>query len=117
MNTEVLRNYCLSRKGATEEFPFDEFTLVFKVGNRMFALLSLSGELSINLKCDPEKAIELREEYSAVQPGYHMNKQHWNTVYIDGTIPSAMIFEWIDHSYDLVFQKLPTAERKRILHL
>lgn len=117
MNIEILRNYCLSKKGATEEFPFGELTLVFKVGNRMFALTSLDGELSINLKCDPEKAIEIREQYPAVQPGYHMNKLHWNTVYIDGTIPAALVFEWIDHSHDLVFNKLPAAIRKSISEL
>ncbi len=117
MNIEVLRNYCLSKKGATEEFPFDEFTLVFKVGNKIFALLSLDGELSINLKCDPEKAIEIREQFPAVQPGYHMNKHHWNTIYIDGTITSSLIFEWIDHSYDLVFKKLPAIERNRVLKI
>lgn len=114
MNIETLRNYCLSKKGATEEFPFGEFTLVFKVGSRMFALTSLDSELSINLKCDPEKAVELRERHPAVQPGYHMNKNHWNTVYIDGTVPLSTIYEWIDHSYDLVFKKLPTKEREKV---
>ncbi|NJK97634.1 MAG: MmcQ/YjbR family DNA-binding protein [Bacteroidales bacterium] len=103
MNFETIRSYCLSKKGAVEDLPFDEFTLVYKVGNKMFALSSLTGELSINLKCDPEKALELREQYPAVQPGYHMNKDHWNTVYIDGSIASNLIFQWIDHSYDLVF--------------
>lgn len=117
MNIETLRNYCLSKKGATEEFPFGENTLVFKVGNKMFALTGLDAELSINLKCDPEKAIELREQYPAVQPGYHMNKQHWNTVFIDGTVSQTLIFQWIDHSYDLVFNKLPAKEKDRILHL
>jgi predicted DNA-binding protein (MmcQ/YjbR family) len=117
MNIETLRNYCLSKKGATEEFPFGEDTLVFKVGNKMFALTSLDGELSVNLKCDPEKAIELREQYPAVQPGYHMSKQHWNTVFIDGTIPLTLIYQWIDHSYDLVFGKLPAKERERILSI
>lgn len=117
MNIETIRSYCLSKKGATEEFPFDEFTLVYKVGGKMFALSSLTGELSINLKCDPEKAIELRERYPAVQPGYHMSKQHWNTVYIDGSVPSSLIFEWIDMSYNLVFQKLTKIERNRILEL
>lgn len=115
MNIETLRNYCLSKQGAVEEFPFDEYTPVYKVGNKMFALSSLTGELSINLKCDPEKAIDLRERYPAVQPGYHMSKLHWNTVYIDGSIPSALIFEWIDDSYNLVFQKLPASQRNSIL--
>lgn len=83
----------------------------------MFALTSLTGELSINLKCDPEKAIELREQYPAVQPGYHMSKLHWNTVYIDGSVPASLIYEWIDHSYDLIFKKLPGKEQTRILNM
>jgi predicted DNA-binding protein (MmcQ/YjbR family) len=114
MNIETIRNYCLSKKGATEDFPFGESTIVFKVANRMFAMSNLTGELSINLKCDPQKAMDLREQYPAVQPGYHMNKRHWNTVYIDGSIPSSVIFEMIDHSYELVFHKLPLSERKKI---
>lgn len=117
MNIETIRNYCLSKKGASEEFPFDEFTMVYKVGSKMFALTSLTGELSINLKCDPEKAIELREQFPAVQPGYHMSKLHWNTVYIDGSVPASLIYEWIDHSYDLVFKKLPRKEQNQILNL
>jgi predicted DNA-binding protein (MmcQ/YjbR family) len=117
MNIETIRNYCLSKKGATEEFPFDEFTLVYKIGNKMFALSSLTGELSINLKCDPELALELRERYPSVQPGYHMSKQHWNTVYIDGSVPQALIFGWIDHSYDLVFKNLSRKEQNRIYNL
>lgn len=107
MNVEELREYCLSKKGALECFPFDEDTLVVKVGGKMFALIDLFGELSINLKCDPEKAIELREVYSAIKPGYHMNKRLWNTVHIDGTLSNTLIKELIDHSYDLVFSSLP----------
>lgn len=80
MNIEELREYCISKKDVTESFPFDETTLVFKVRGKMFALTDLEGELSINLKCDPDLAIELREKYPAVQPGYHMNKKHWNTI-------------------------------------
>ena len=102
MDIVALRNYCLGKPGAMECFPFDEETLVFKVDEKIFALTSLDGELSINLKCDPAFAIELREKYSAVTPGYHMNKKHWNTVNIDGTIPDNEIFSWIDHSYSLV---------------
>ena len=117
MNIETLRIYCLSKKGSTEEFPFGEDTLVFKVANKMFALTGLDAELSINLKCDPEKAVELREQYPAVQPGYHMNKQHWNTVFIDGTVPSSLVCELIDHSYNLVFSKLPAKEKERIANL
>lgn len=107
MNIEELRAYCLKKKGVSESFPFNESTLVFKVMNKMFALTSLVGDLSINLKCDPEKAQGLRERYPAVQPGFHMNKKHWNTVYIDGSVDDQHIFEWIDHSYELVKDSLP----------
>lgn len=107
MNIEKLRDYCLSKKGVTESFPFDEVTLVFKVMNKMYALTNLDGELSINLKCDPERAIRLREQYSSVLPGYHMNKNHWNTVMIDGAISNKLLEEWIDHSYDLIVKSLP----------
>lgn len=102
MNIEILRDYCLKKPGVTEGFPFGEDTLVFKVNGKIFALANLNGELSINLKCDPSLALELREKYSSVIPGYHMNKKHWNTVLIDGTIPDKEIFSWIDHSYNLV---------------
>jgi predicted DNA-binding protein (MmcQ/YjbR family) len=105
MNIESLREYCISKKSVTESFPFDEETLVFKASGRIFALVSLEGELSINLKCDPALAIELRERYPAVTPGYHMNKKHWNTVVVDGSIPEKEIFSWIDHSYGLVMKK------------
>ena len=105
MNIEEIREYCLCKKGVTESLPFDEDTLVFKVQDKMFALASLEGDLSINLKCNPEKAIELREQYPAVQPGYHMNKKHWNTIHSDGSIPDNEIFSWIDHSYNLVMKK------------
>lgn len=102
MDIVELRDYCISKPDVTESFPFDEDTLVFKVNEKIFALTNLSGNLTINLKCNPEKAIELREMYPAVEPGYHMNKQHWNTVRIDGSIPASLIKEWIDHSYSLV---------------
>ena len=102
MDIVFFRDYCLSKKGVTEEFPFDEQTLVFKVMGKMFALTNVDSFVSINLKCEPEKAIELREQYDFVKPGYHMNKKHWNTIILDGTIPSSLILELIDHSYDLV---------------
>jgi predicted DNA-binding protein (MmcQ/YjbR family) len=102
MNIESLREYCISKKDVTESFPFGEDTLVFKVAGKIFALANLDGELSVNLKCDPSLAIELRERYSSVIPGYHMNKKHWNTVLLDGTIPDNEVFRWIDHSYDQV---------------
>ncbi|MGD0583207.1 MAG: MmcQ/YjbR family DNA-binding protein [Bacteroidales bacterium] len=102
MNIEDIRAFCLSRPGVTEGFPFGEDTLVFKVKGKIFVLANLDGDLSLNLKCDPEFALELRERYSSVIPGYHMNKKHWNTVYIDGTIPDKEILSWIDHSYQLI---------------
>ena len=103
MNIEQIRDHCLRKKGVAEEFPFDEQTLVFKVMGKMFLLASLEKvPLQINLKCDPEKAIELREEYESVQPGYHMNKKHWNTIVVDGSISLKDLLEWIDHSYGLV---------------
>jgi predicted DNA-binding protein (MmcQ/YjbR family) len=102
MNIELLRDYCINKSQATEGFPFGENTLVFKVKGRIFALANLDGDLSVNLKCDPGLALELREKYSAVTPGYHMNKKHWNTVILDGSVPDKEVFKWIDHSYDLV---------------
>ena len=107
MNIEELRNYCLSKKGVTESFPFNDVALVFKVMNKMFALTNLDGDLSISLKCDPEKAIELRENFSAITAAYHMNKTHWNNLLIDGSISEMQIKHWIDHSYDLVVKSLP----------
>ena len=118
MNIEEFRNYCLSKKGTSEDFPFDETTLVFKVMNKMFALTDIEDDFTINIKCDPEKAIELREEYSeSVIPGYHMNKKHWNTVIIDGRVPDKLIYQWIDHSYDLIVSKLPKIKRKELENL
>jgi predicted DNA-binding protein (MmcQ/YjbR family) len=112
MNIEEFREYCLSKPGVTEEMPFGESTLVFKVVGKMFALTSLdSDRFSFNLKCDPEKAIQLRETYACVQPGYHMNKQHWNTVYVDGTVGRRELLEWIDDSYQLVASKLTKAQK------
>ena len=105
MDIVTLRDYCISKKGASETFPFGDDTLVFKAAGKIFALVNLDGELSINLKCDPALAIELRERYSSVQPGYHMNKIHWNTINLDGTVPDKLVFSWIDHSYDLIIGK------------
>ena len=104
---DVLREHCLVKKEVSESFPFDENTLVFKVYDKMFALISLEREpLQMNLKCEPEKAIELREEYYQVIPGYHSNKKHWNTIVLEN-ISIEFVKKWIDHSYDLVWQKLP----------
>jgi len=115
MNIEDLREYCLKKKEVTESFPFDKTTLVFKVKNRMFALTDIENPLSINLKCDPEKAIELRERYPAVQPGYHMNKKLWNTVYVDGSIDEKWILKWIDDSYRLIVEKMSKKDQEGLL--
>lgn len=107
MDIESIRIFCLAKKATTEGFPFDESTLVFKVAGKMFALLSLDTQPSrINLKCDPEKAIDLRERYTSIRPGYHMNKAHWNTIELDGMLHSELITELINHSYQLVVSKL-----------
>jgi predicted DNA-binding protein (MmcQ/YjbR family) len=111
MNAEEIRIYCLKKMETTESFPFDETTLVFKVKNKMFALLGLDEQLAISLKCDPEKAIELRERYPAVTPGYHLNKQKWNTILIDVTVSDDLLQEWIDDSYWLVIETLPKKDR------
>lgn len=106
MNIESLREYCLSKPGAEETLPFGPDTLVFKVGGKAFLLVGLDAEdLRFNVKCDPDKALELRDEYSCVLPGYHMNKKHWNTVVVDGSVSNALLKEWIDHSYTLVAPK------------
>lgn len=115
MNIESLREYCLSQPAATEAMPFGDETLVFKVGGKIFALTSLGAEpLTVNLKCDPELAVELREQFDAVRPGYHMNKKHWNTVIIDSTIRVSDLKKWIDHSYELVVKSLPKAARQEL---
>lgn len=114
MNIEELREYCLTLKGVTEEFPFGETVLVFKVSGKMFCLSELDKGLSIAIKNDPEKNIELREEYPAIKPGYHMNKKHWNTVDVNGSISDDMLKNLIDDSYDLVVMKLT---RKQQLEL
>jgi len=102
MDTEAIRNYCIGKNDVTEGFPFGDDTLVFKVRGKIFALVNLEGAPSINLKCEPSLAIELRERYPAVLPGYHMNKKHWNTINLDGSIPDREVFGWIDHSYAIV---------------
>lgn len=114
MNIESYREYCLAKKGVTEDFPFDNETLVFKVGGKMFALTGIEHFKSINLKCDPERAIELREQYSGIIPGYHMSKKHWNTVMMDGSVPMKLIMQMIDDSYQLVVSSLPKREREAL---
>lgn len=113
MNIEELREYCIRKNDVTESFPFDSETLVFKVQNKMFALAGINNQpLSVNLKCNPEKAIELREQYDCVKPGYHMNKQHWNTVIIDGSVNKKTIKEWIDDSYQLIVASIHKKRKK-----
>jgi len=115
LNIEELRDYCLLKPGATEGFPFGEDTLVFKVGNKMFLLAGLNDGNRFNAKCDPELAIELRERYTEVQPGYHMNKAMWNTVYMDGALTRKQLYEMIDHSYELIVKSLPKKIRDEII--
>ncbi len=114
MNLESFRNFCLSRKGATEDFPFDENTLVFKVMGKMFALTNVNDFSSINLKVDPEMGIELRERYSSVQDGYHMNKKHWITVLMDGELPDRLVLQWVDNSYNLVVSGLTKSQKSAL---
>jgi predicted DNA-binding protein (MmcQ/YjbR family) len=104
----------LAKKGVTEEFPFDDNTLVYKVIGKMFALADLDLFESVNLKCEPEKALQLREEYASVLPGYHMSKKHWNTVLMDGSIPDKKLKEWIDESYGLVVCSLTKSQQKAL---
>lgn len=114
MDFATLRSYLLAKAGALEDFPFDDKTLVLKVGGKMFALLGLNEEpLRVNLKCDPLKAEVLRQRYPAVLPGYHMNKRHWNTVVLDGSVPEEEVLAMIDDSYELVVKGLPKAQRPK----
>jgi predicted DNA-binding protein (MmcQ/YjbR family) len=115
MTFDSMRVYCLSKKGVTEDTPFGPDVLVFRVMGKIFALTGLDAQpVSVNLKCDPERAIELRERYEAVWPAYHMNKTHWNTVVFDGSIPDRELREMIDHSYDLIVSSLKKAEREAL---
>lgn len=112
MNIEEFRAYCLNRKGVTESFPFDDKVLVFKVLGKMFALVDVDEFESFNAKCDPDRALQLREQYPGIQPGYHMNKQHWNTVSADGSVPDELMKELVDHSFDLVYASLPKSVKE-----
>ena len=118
MNIEEFRNYCLNKKAVTEEFPFDETTLVFKVMGKMFALTGLEAEeFRVNLKCDPEYGIELREEFEDIIPGWHMNKIHWNTVYFENGLEMNLLCKLVDHSYDMVVKKMKKADREFLKNL
>jgi len=115
MDLEALREYCLNKPHVTEGTPFGEDVLVFKVAGKIFALASLDEvPARVNLKCDPDLALELRDRYEQIQPGYHMNKKHWNTVEIDSGIPEAELRGMIDHSYELVVKSLPKAARAKL---
>lgn len=108
MNVEIIRQHCIGKKGVDESFPFGENTLVFKVQGKMFLLLALDAQPpQFNAKCIPDTATQLREKYACVLPGYHMNKTHWNTIICDGTVSDKLLLEWIDTSYDLVYNSLP----------
>ena len=118
MDIETYRNYCLSKKGVEETFPFDEVTLVFKVMGKMFALTGLDNtKFEVNLKCDPERAMELREEFAQIRAGFHMNKKHWNTIAFEEGLTDNLLYELIDHSYDLVVAKLKKADREFLKNL
>lgn len=116
MNVEEIRDYCLEKKAVTESFPFDETTLVFKVMNKMFCLLGLDN-FRVSLKNDPEKNIELRAHYPAIAQGYHLNKEHWNTIELDGTVPMVLMKEMIDESYDLIIKSLPKKKQEEFKNL
>ena len=117
MNIESFRDFCMAKKGVSEDFPFDEGTLVFKVMGKMFALTDVDLFKSVNLKCDPEWAIELREKYPSIIPGYHMNKKHWNTVEMDDSLSDSFIKELVTHSYELVVENLPRALKSELKNI
>jgi len=118
MNLEEIREYCLRKKGVTEDFPFDEETIVFKVLGKMFLLTNVNDiEISVNLKCEPELAIELRERYDSVQPGYHMNKKMWNTVKYNGEFSEKEFYQMIDHSYNEVVKKMTKKMQQELTQL
>lgn len=116
MNVEELRIYCLEKEEVTESLPFNDTALVFKVNGKIFAIMGLDDPARISLKCDPDKAIELREQYPSVTGAWHMNKQHWNSVLLDETIHDELITEWIDDSYHLIIAKMPKKDRDRLLN-
>ena len=117
MNIEELRDYCLQKPGSTEGLPFGDDTLVFRVGEKIFLLANIRLGDRFNVKCDPELAIELRERYTEVQPGYHMNKKLWNTVLMNGALTHKQLYEMIDHSYRLIFNSLPKKIQEEIRNL
>lgn len=116
MNLDNIKKHCIGKPGAMEDFPFDFTTMVFKVGNKIFALTDINDDpLRISLKCEPMYAISLRQDYKSIIPGYHLNKLHWNTLILDGTVPDKLVKELIDHSYELVFKSLTKDKREEIV--
>jgi predicted DNA-binding protein (MmcQ/YjbR family) len=114
MNIEAYREYCLRKPHTTEDFPFDENVLVFRIGGKIYSLCDVNSFESANLKCDPERAVELRERYEGIVPGYHMNKVHWNTVSMNGSVPDSIIRELVDQSYDLIKASLSKKVREQL---
>ncbi|MGB3617203.1 MAG: MmcQ/YjbR family DNA-binding protein [Catalinimonas sp.] len=107
MYTDDLRRFCLALPGTTESMPFGQDTLVFKVGGKMYALVDVETCASVNVKCEPERAVELRDRFEAVRPGYHMNKRHWNTIAFGADLSDREVLHWVRHSYDLIVSSLP----------
>ena len=117
MNIEQFREFCLGKNGVTEDFPFDDVTLCVRVAGKIFAITGLDSErFQVNLKCDPDQTVELREQYPEVQPGWHMNKKHWNTVDFEGALDEGMLRSLIDHSYEQVVKTLKKSERTQLEH-
>jgi predicted DNA-binding protein (MmcQ/YjbR family) len=114
MNLAEFREHCAGFAGFSEDLPFDENTLAFRVGGKIFALMDVDLFVSVNLKCDPERAVELREQYPGITPGYHMNKRHWNTVLTDGSVPEKLLLELAEHSHALVMASLPKKVREQL---
>lgn len=115
MDIETIKNYCAGKKGVTSDYPFDSETLVYRVMGKIFVLIPVEASPpSMNLKCDPTRAEILRQTYPAVTPGYHMNKRHWNTVVLDGSVPDDEVFDMVDHSYDLIVKSLTKAQRQQL---
>ena len=117
MNIESLRSYCLNKKGVIESFPFGDDTIVFKLYDKIFLLAGLNNPISFNVKCDPEEAIVLREEHQEIIPGFHMNKKHWNTVFYNGSLTDVLLYQQIDHSYQLIINSLPKSKQEEIKKL
>ena len=117
INVESFREYCLGKPGTSEGFPFDESALVFKVMGKIFCICNVDSFEFVNLKCDPERAIELREEHHGIKPGWHMNKKHWNSVMTDGSVGENLFKELVDHSYALIVKSLPKKLREELAAL